>query len=107
MCIFFVFPQNRKALLGVTDINIHNIIQINCNTIDTQKTDRANNCSTNTAIHQDSRHEQHYTNMMLEANRDEKFYTNTDSISKFDNKDKPVVTDKEPNTINYFFSGPN
>ena len=26
---------------------------------------------------------------------------------KFDNEDKPMVTDKEPNTINYFHPGPN
>ena len=25
---------------------------------------------------------------------------------KFDNKEKPMVTDKEPNTINYFLPGP-
>ena len=26
---------------------------------------------------------------------------------KFDNKDKLIITDKEPNTINYFLPGPN
>ena len=31
----------------------------------------------------------------------------THSISKFDNKDKPMVIRKEPNTIKYFFPGPN
>ena len=34
-------------------------------------------------------------------------YANTDSISKFENKGKPTVIDKEPNTINYFIPGPN
>ena len=64
MCEFFVVPGNRQALLGMPDIDTVNFININCNTIDTQETDRTCNCSTNTAIHQGSRHEQHYTNMM-------------------------------------------
>ena len=67
---------------------------------------QSSNCSTNRAITQGSRHEQHYTIMMQEADRAEKCYANTDSISKFDNKDKPIGFDKEPNTINYFLLGP-
>ena len=50
MCKFFVFPGNRQALLGMTDIDMLNIIHVNCNTIDKQETGKANNCSTNTAI---------------------------------------------------------
>ena len=107
ICKFFVLTGNGKALLGMPHIDILNIIQINCNTIDIQETDTANNCSTNTAICHGSRHEQHYTNMMQEADRAEKWYVNTDSISNFDNKEKPTVTDKECNTINYFLPGPN
>ena len=52
-------------------MTLMSIIHINCNTIDTQETDRANNCSTNTAIYQGSRQEQHYTDMMQEADRAE------------------------------------
>ena len=44
--------------------------------------------------------------MMQEADRAEKCYTNTGSISKFDNKDKQTIIDKESNAINYFFLGP-
>ena len=44
---------------------------------------------------------------MQEADRAKKYYANTDSISKFDNKDRQKVTDKEPSTINYFLLGPN
>ena len=54
-----------------------------------------------------SRHEQHYANVMQKANRARKCYTNTDSISKFDNKDEPMAIDKEPNTVNYFLQDPN
>ena len=61
----------------------------------------------NTAICQGSRHEQPYTNRMQEADRAEKCYANTDNISKFDNKYKPMVIDKEPNTSNYFLLDPN
>ena len=45
--------------------------------------------------------------MMQEAERAKKCYANTDNISKFDNKDKPMVIDKEPDTINYFLPGLN
>ena len=45
--------------------------------------------------------------MMQEADMAEKCYANTDSISKFDNKDMPMAFDKEPNTINYFLPGTN
>ena len=41
-----------------------------------------------------------FVNTRQEADTPEKFYINTDSISKFENKDKPRVTDKDK--INYF-----
>ena len=72
MCKYFVVPGNGHELLGMPDINTLNIIHINCNTIDTWHNDRANNCSTNTAIYWGSRYEQHYMNMMQEADRVEK-----------------------------------
>ena len=56
MCKFFVVPGNRQAFLGLLDINRLKIIHINCSTIDTEESDRANTCSTNTAIYQGSRH---------------------------------------------------
>ena len=45
--------------------------------------------------------------MMQKAYRAEKCYANTDSISNFYKRDKPMVTDKDPNTINYFLPSPN
>ena len=79
------------------DIKMLNIININCNTTDKeqQEADRANNCSTNTAIGECSRHEKHYTNMIQDIARAKKCDANTDIISKFDNKDKPTVINKE------------
>ena len=94
-------------MLGIHDFNMMNIIHINCNTIDTQATDRGNNYRKNTTICQNSSHEQHYTNIMQEAERVEKCYANTHSISKIDNKDTSIVIDKKLNTINYFLPGPN
>ena len=44
--------------------------------------------------------------MMQEADRPKKFYTNIDINSKYDNKDKLRVTDKENSKINYFLPGP-
>ena len=52
-------------------IAILNIITINFHAVDTQETNRADKCSTNTAIYQDPRHGQQYTNIMQEANRAE------------------------------------
>ena len=98
--------RNGQALLGMPDMDTLNNIQMNCNTKHTQETDRASNCSTNTAICQGSRHEQHYTNMLQEAEWAKKYYANTDSLSKFDSKDKSAVTDKGTNTNN-FLPGPN
>ena len=99
MCKSFVVPGNEQAFLVIPVINILNITHINCNTIDAQETDRGYNCSTNTAICQGSRHKQHYTHLMQEADRAGKYYANTDSISKFYIKDKPMVIDKEHNRL--------
>ena len=43
--------------------------------------------------------------MMQDADRAKKCYANTESIWKIENKDKPVIIDKDkkPNIINYFF----
>ena len=81
MCKFFVVPGYGQALLGMSAIDMLNIIHINCNTIDKQETDRASNCSTNTAICQGSRHEQHCTNVMQEVDRAKKCFANTDRLS--------------------------
>ena len=45
--------------------------------------------------------------MMQDMDRAEKSCTNIYAISKFENKDKPMVIDKEPNTISYFLPGTN
>ena len=45
--------------------------------------------------------------MMQEAGRPVTFLTNTDNISKSNNKDKPKVTANENGIINYFFPDPN
>ena len=89
------------------DRDMFNIIKIACNPIDTHGNDSTNNCSTNTAICQRSKHVQHYINMMQDVHRAKKSCASKDTISKFGNKDKPAVSDKEPNTISYFLPGPN
>ena len=43
--------------------------------------------------------------MLKEADRPQNAL-NTDSNSKSNNKDKPMVTDNESSTINYFLPGP-
>ena len=101
ICKFLLVAGNGQALLGMPDIDTLNIIHINCHTVDVQEIDRANNVRTNTAIHQGSRHEQHYKNMK-EADRVAKCYANKDSILEFDDRDRATFIDREPNTINYF-----
>ena len=55
ICNFFVFPRYGQALEGMADKIKINITTMNCNTIDTQETNRADKCNTNTANCQDSR----------------------------------------------------
>ena len=45
--------------------------------------------------------------MMQETDRTEKCYTCTESISKSDSADKPMVTNKLSNTIDHFLPCPN
>ena len=45
--------------------------------------------------------------MMQAAGRPKRYHKNTDSISKSNNKDKPIVTDNENSKLNYFLPGPN
>ena len=79
-----LFQETGQALLGIPDIDILNIININCNTIDTYRNGSANNYSITTAICQSSRHVQHYTNMVHNADRAKKGFANTDSISNIE-----------------------
>ena len=40
-CIFFVVPGDREALLGMPDIELLNILNINCSTIGAEKEEEA------------------------------------------------------------------
>ena len=82
------------------DIDALNIINININTTDTEDGRGTDNCCTNKSTPQSA-------NMMQETDRAEKCYTNTDSISKSNNTDKPMVNNKSSNTTDYFLPGPN
>ena len=44
--------------------------------------------------------------MRQETDMAEKCYTNTDSISTSNNKNKAMVDNLLPNTVEYFLSGP-
>ena len=95
MCKLFVIPGNGHALLGMPDIDVLNNININIHSIGAEHSSGNDNCCTNKATAQS-------TDMMQKTNRTEKCYTNTDSISKSGNTDKPTVNNKLTNTINYF-----
>ena len=90
MCSFFLVPRN-KQLLGMPDIETLGILTINCNTMEMKEADGPENCK---------------TNMSQEIEATEQYYTNTDNISKFENEDKPVVTDNDKYYIKYFLPGP-
>ena len=82
------------------------IININSDTIDTQEEAAiANTFNTNTANCKVSRCVQHFTHMMQETGIPEKCYTITNSISKSNNKDKPIVADNKYNITYYFLPG--
>ena len=95
MCKFLVVP-------GMPDIDMLNIININCNTISMHGNGSTDNYSTNTTTYQSSKYVQHYTHTMQNVDRAVKSCANIDVISKFENKDKPTVIDNEPDTISYF-----
>ena len=44
-CIFIVVPGNREVLLGMSDIEQLNILNINCNTIGIDKEEKGKNCN--------------------------------------------------------------
>ena len=46
-CIFFVVPGDGEALLEMPDIELLNILNINCNTVDAEKDKKGVNCNTN------------------------------------------------------------
>ena len=100
---FFVVLRNGQALLGMPDIEILDILDINCNTTGTQEADRATKCNTNTDNDQILVGEQLYTNPRQAADRLENGYTNIgNSNLKSNNVDKPMVK-----YYNSFFPGVN
>ena len=105
ICNFFVVPRNQQGLLGMPDIETLGSLTINHNTIDTKEVYRAENCKRNTDNGQEPTNEQHYVNMRQENSITVKCCTNTDNISKLENKDKPMVTDND--NIEYFLPVPN
>ena len=92
MCSFFVVPRSRYPLLGMPHIETLSILAINCHTIEMKEVDDPENRKTNTSQQSDVT---------------EQYYTNTDSISKFKNEDKPMGTDNDNNSMKYFLPGPN
>ena len=67
-------------------------LTINCKKVERKETDGPENCK---------------TNMSQEIDVTEEYYKNTENVSKFENGNKPMVTDKDKNNIKYFLSGPN
>ena len=68
------------------------ILTINCDTIETKETDSPESCKRNTS---------------QEIDATDEYYINTDNITKFENEDKPMLTDNDSNTVKYFLPGPN
>ena len=85
------------------DINTLGILAINCNIIDKKEVDGTENCNMNTDYSQEPTSEQHHINMWQQTATREVLFKH--SILKFENKDKPVVTDND--NIEYFIPGLN
>ena len=79
LCDLFVVLGNGQAILGLQDIEVLNILTINCNAIGTKETDRDASCSINTAITQDAGNEQCYTNTRQEPSMPRKIQYKQDS----------------------------
>ena len=97
-CKFFVVSGNGQALFGMPDIDTLNIIKVNIHSIGTEQTGDSDSCCTNRTMVQREDTKQ-------ETNRAEKCYTNTDGISKSNNKNKPMVNNHISNTVEYFLPG--
>ena len=94
-------------ILGMPYIDTLNIININMNTIDTRDGSGAKNL-----LYRKDHFPEHMAQTTIckhdagNGQNQEMLY-NTDSISKLDNTDKPMVKNKLSNTILYFLPGPN
>ena len=91
----FCTTQKQTGLLGMSDIDLLNIINVTIHSIGTEHAEDGDNCNTNKTAAQREDTKQ-------ETNRAEKCYTNTDSIAKSNNKDKPMVNNQLSNTVDYF-----
>ena len=76
--------MNGLALLGMPDIDVLDKIKINIHTTGAEQTGGSDNCCTNM-------HTVQKDDLMQETVRAEKCYTNTDSISKSNNKTKSMA----------------
>ena len=85
-------------LLGIPNIDVLHIININNHPIGTEQAGDSDNCYTNKPAAQRE-------DMKQETNRSEKCFTNTDSILKSNNKDKTMVNNQLSNTVDYFPPG--
>ena len=74
------------------DIETLGILTINYNTIERKEAEHPENCK---------------TNMSQEIDASGEYYTNTDSVSRFEKKDKLTVTDNDNNNIKYFLPSSN
>ena len=74
------------------DMVVPNIIKVNIHSVGTEQTEDSNNCCANKPAAQREDTKQ-------ETNRAEKCPTNTDSISKSNNKDKSLVNNQLSNTV--------
>ena len=80
-CIFFVVPRDGEALLDMPDIELLNILNINCNTIGTEKEEKGTNCNMSKASDHSAGGEQCCANTDLERvcanmNSSTGYYTN-------------------------------
>ena len=83
-CRFFSSSQKWTGFLGVPDIDVLNIIKVNIHSVGTENTgDGDNHCANKPVVQREDTRQ--------ETDRAEKCYTNTDSISRSSNKNKPMV----------------
>ena len=111
ICIFFVVPGDRGALLGMLSIELLNILQDNCNTIGTKKEEKGANYKKNKRNATSVGSEQCYVNTGPEKDCDKKDNSAdccTNTVSSLNSNKRPCNTSLpmvKDNTVDYLLSG--
>ena len=110
-CTFFVVWGDGEALSSMPDIELLNILNINCNTIGAENDAKGMNCNVNKDGTMDAGSKQFSANIGLErsctkTNSNADCYTNIATNSNLNNRPCTAILPMVNNEIRYFLHGP-